>query len=517
MSRTRCWILSERVLGLDLVERPLGLYVEEGRIRELVPLPEARELAAQGLTADGSAPSWRPSSRPRLTPLPPPQAEGITSDERTRTDVRRRSPDSWAAPPPVHDFGARPVVPAFVNGHTHLGMAPLRGITSRTARSGDVVRDVFFRVESHLTPEDVLAFTRLAGFECLLSGVAEVWDHYYHGAAIAQALLEVGLTGTVAPTLQDLSGPGAGRAEDELEATHLIASSTRLQAFGIGAALGIHATDTASDDLLERAGELARSLNLPIHLHFLQSQTEHDHAAQAAGNRTRSVLACFGDADLVVAHALFASRADVAALCAARATLAFCPLSQAQFGFLGPLEEWIDAGSGFAFGSDSVASNDTLDIQREFSLTANLVGFRTALGPEQARFFESGQGDHAHALEARRRQLVTQSRLLDPRVVLSAAWGAHLPGGPRGIQPGAPANLLVLDPDHPALFPAENLPRLLVHSSIAPAIFQVLVHGQPVAESGHFQASLLGRDEYRSALGEANRRRQELRVRAGLM
>jgi cytosine/adenosine deaminase-related metal-dependent hydrolase len=228
------------------------------------------------------------------------------------------------------------------------------------------------------------------------------------------------------------------------------------------------------------------------------------------------VLGLLGDTDLVVAHALFASRADVAALCAARATLAFCPLSQVQFGFLGPLEEWLLAGGGFAFGSDSVASNDTLDIQRELSLTANLVGFRAALGPEQARFFEDGQDTHARALETHRRELVAQSRLLDPRVVLSAAWGAYLPGGPRGIQAGAPANLLVLDPDHPALFPADNLPRLLVHSSVAPAIFQVLVHGQPIAESGHFQTSLLQRDEYRNALGEAHARREELRFRAGL-
>jgi cytosine/adenosine deaminase-related metal-dependent hydrolase len=228
------------------------------------------------------------------------------------------------------------------------------------------------------------------------------------------------------------------------------------------------------------------------------------------------VLELLGGANLLVAHALFASKSEVAALCAARATLAFCPLSQAQFGFLGPVEQWVAAGGGFVLGTDSVASNDTLDIQRELSLTANLAGFRTALGPEQAAFFESGDARAASVLERRRQELVGKSRLLDPGTMLSAAWGVHLPGGPRGIQSGAPANLLVLDPEHPALFPAEDLPRLLVHASIAPAIFQLLVHGSPVAEGGHFQGSLLGRDEYRSALGEAVARRQELQVRAGL-
>src|SRR5688572_23606306 len=187
MSRTRCWILSERVLGVDLVERPLGLYVEEGKICATVALDEARELAASGLTADGSVPSYRPSQPPRRPGSD--RADDQDGSTRTTTDVRRRASEPRGASPPVHDFGGRPVVPAFVNGHAHLGMAPLRGITSRRARAGDVVKDVFFRIEEHLTPSDVLAFTRLAGFECLLAGVAEVWDHYYYGEAIAQALL----------------------------------------------------------------------------------------------------------------------------------------------------------------------------------------------------------------------------------------------------------------------------------------------------------------------------------------
>lgn len=514
MSRTRCWILSERVLCTDLVTRALGLYVEEGRIRALVPLADARELAAAGLAADGSAPSWRPSELPR-PPSSNPRPHGSEGGQGAPDD-RGRVSESRYASLPVHDFGQRPVVPAFVNGHTHLGMAPLRGITSRAARAGDVVKDVFFRVEEYLTASDVRAFTRVAAFECLLAGVAEVWDHYYYGHSVAQALLDVGLTGTVAPTLQDLAGPGSDRAEDELEATHVIASNPRLRAFGIDAALGIHASDTASDELLSRAGDLARSLGLPVHLHLLQSQAEFELTRSRQASGVSTVLERLDGAPLVVAHALFASRADVAALCKRGATLAFCPLSQAQFGFVGPIEDWLEAGGGFALGTDSVASNDTLDVQRELALTANLAGFVAAHGAERQRFFEAGDDASARALEARRQHLVSASRLLEPSSVLLAAWGAHLPGGPRGIQPGAPANLLVLDPEHPALFPAEDLPRLLVHAAVAPAIHQLLVHGQALGEPGNFSRSLLGKDEYKSALGEALARREELYARAGI-
>ncbi len=147
------WVVSDRVLvGAGAAERPLALGLSAGRI---VARVDAAELRARGL-------------------------------------------------PHVLDFGRRPVAPAFVNGHVHLAMSPLRGITDAENRLGNVVTDVFFRVESQLSEADVEAFTRLGAFESLLSGTGEVWDHYYFGDAVARALSEVGLGAVVAPTLQDL-------------------------------------------------------------------------------------------------------------------------------------------------------------------------------------------------------------------------------------------------------------------------------------------------------------------------
>jgi 5-methylthioadenosine/S-adenosylhomocysteine deaminase len=122
------------------------------------------------------------------------------------------------------DLGDRLVSPAFVNGHTHLAMAAFRGLGSDDF-AGNVVEDLFFRLESALTPEDIRAFARLGAYECLLSGVAVVWDHYYGGTAVAEALLDTGLSGVVAPTLQDLGGPGAGASEAQLDATLEIAAT----------------------------------------------------------------------------------------------------------------------------------------------------------------------------------------------------------------------------------------------------------------------------------------------------
>ena len=68
-----------------------------------------------------------------------------------------------AAHPERHvDLGEQLVVPAFVNGHTHLAMAAFRGLASEQLLRGNIIEDLFFRVESHLTAEDVRAFARVS-------------------------------------------------------------------------------------------------------------------------------------------------------------------------------------------------------------------------------------------------------------------------------------------------------------------------------------------------------------------
>ncbi len=131
----------------------------------------------------------------------------------------------------VQDFSDRLLTPAFVNSHTHLTLGFLRGSLEPERARGNLVWESLFAVESRLSEADVLAFARMGAFESLLQGVGLVWDHYYHGGAVAKALFETGLGGVVAPTLQDLAGPGEGAAQRQLQATADIASSTQLSAF----------------------------------------------------------------------------------------------------------------------------------------------------------------------------------------------------------------------------------------------------------------------------------------------
>jgi 5-methylthioadenosine/S-adenosylhomocysteine deaminase len=422
-----------------------------------------------------------------------------------------------------HDFGERVLAPAFVNAHTHLAMCALRGVTTALARRGNVVEDVFFRAESLLTAADVRAFTRLGAYECLLAGTAEVWDHYYFGGEVAAALADVGLSGFVAPTLQDLAGPGRARWESELEATERIASDSALAERGIFAALGPHATDTVSGALFRRVRETAQRLRVPVHLHASQSFEEVQSLAAREGMAPIEYLARSGALDVeraLLAHGVFASRAELALLDPTRHFFAVCPFSQVQFAFPTPVEELVHAGFSWVVGTDCVASNDSMSLPKELALIGGLAALRAGSSGAAQEHARRGTLETARALnEERRQRLDVWAGQTTPEALLRRAWGAEgrLGVGRGGgvLAPGALAHVVVYDTSHPCFWPGDDVLRTLAYADTAPAIYALLVSGRFVGRAGDFHASLVQSAEYREAAREADARRSALLARLG--
>ncbi len=418
----------------------------------------------------------------------------------------------------THDFGERVLAPAFVNAHTHLAMCALRGVTTALARRGNVVSDVFFRAESLLTAADVRAFTRLGAYECLLSGTAEVWDHYYFGAEVAAALADVGLSGVVAPTLQDLAGPGRARWESELAVTERIAGNQALAERGIFAALGPHATDTVSGELFRRIGDTARRLGLPLHLHAAQSFEEVASLQAREGCGPIEYLVRSGALDVpraLLAHAVFASRAELALLDPARHFVAVCPFSQVQFAFPSPVEELVRAGVPWVIGTDCVASNDSMSLPKELALIGGLAALRAGSSEPAREHAARGTLESARTLnEERRRRLDAWAGETAPGVLLRRAWGdeGRWSAGRGGgvIRPGALAHVAVYDTGHPCFWPGDDVLRTLAYADPAPALHALVVSGRFVGRAGDFHASIVQSAEDREAVREADARRASL-------
>jgi 5-methylthioadenosine/S-adenosylhomocysteine deaminase len=425
-------------------------------------------------------------------------------------------------PPGVLDLGDRLVTPAFVNGHTHLAMAAFRGIGSGTDFARNVVEDLFFRLESALEPEDVRAFTRLGAYECLLAGVGTVWDHYYGGVAVAEALLDTGLSGVVAPTVQDLSGPGARAWEAQLCATADVAASGRYLDAGVVAAAGPHATDTVSPELWRRVAEVAMGHDLPVHVHLAQSVEEYDRSLERHGCSPLEQLFRLGVLEqvprLLLVHDLFVTERDLARLDPARHVLGCCPFSQLRFAFPADPLPWVRAGLRFQVGTDCAPSNDSMNVQKELRLLAGMHAMKTTFSDEHEAF--RGGGPARPVAEHRRRAFEAAAPLRDPAQLLGAVWsvpGELHPALPCGrIRPGHFANLVVWDLDHPAFWPGSDPLGALAFADTTAAIDAMLVAGRFVGERGRFQTSVRESGEYREAEHEASGRLARLLGRLGL-
>lgn len=375
------------------------------------------------------------------------------------------------------DLGDVIVCPAYVNAHTHCALSAARGLADDEDLRGNMVESLYYRLETEMSPADVRAFARMGAYECLMTGTGLVWDHYYGGIELAEAFCDVGLAAVVGPTLQDVKGPGVSSLELQLAATLELESWSER---GIWSALAPHATDTVSESLWQRVAELAEGR--VIHSHLAQSVEEFEvsfaqHHCSPVEFLDRIGVLSAGPGLYV--HMVFASGADLSRLDSERHTLGFCPLSASQFAFPAFVADW----ERWYVATDCASSNDSMNVQRELPVVSAMRALLTTGSDEYTVFRRTGSASDAGALDDRRkRDFDRLTRFNDPDFLLSRVWsvpGRLHPKFTAGvIETGALANLLVLDPRHPSLWPDRTVLRTLALADTQGAIEKMMVRGR---------------------------------------
>ena len=418
------------------------------------------------------------------------------------------------------------ITPGFVDSHTHLSLNFLRGRVAAEQTSGNVVEDLFFKLEEKITAADVSAFARMGAYECLLSGTTFVWDHYYHADAVADAMIQVGLTGTVAATLQDLSGPGKNDWENGLAFTQALNGSDYHAQLGISAALGPHATDTVSEDLWRKIVEVAEKLSLPIHVHVAQSPEEFQRIQTQYGCSPVDFLRRAGVLDSAVdkhlVHMIYVSQKDLSYCKNDSVRLIACPHSQMIFHFPAAYMDWWRMDLNWAVGTDCAASNDSLRVQAEMRTLATWPMTSLGLSSEFSEFRRSATPVQAQGMSALRHTLqsectlsLNQQNLLNVLFLGTARRKAIHPKV-NGLAPGSLANLVVWNWEDPVFWPGHAPLHSLIFSDVQPAMKGIMTLGKWRGTVGDLRRSVLNSNEYKSARREATDRLNTLLNRAGI-
>lgn len=374
------------------------------------------------------------------------------------------------------------VLPGLVNAHTHLSQTFMRGLAAGRPLIA-WLKELIWPLQNTISPEELHLAALLGLVENLRCGATEVVNHHKvitttaHTDAVCRAATAVGLRTTLARAWSD-------RGENCESPAAILADLDRLFTLWHGVdhlkiANGPIALWRCSADMLRSSRELAQRNSSFTHFHVSESLEEVRMSLEETGLRPVSWLDSIDvlGADTQVVHAVWVDENEIVLLAQAGAPVIHCPVSNAVLGSgIAPLAELQSQGVSVRLGTDGPASNDTQDIWESLKTALSFARIKTL-----------------------------DVTVLSPREALRLAMGAE------ALIPGAPADLIIVNLNHPRAMPVHNIESALALSTHGSDVDTVLVAGQVLMRN----RQLLMLDEA-ALLAECRQAIYSLRKRAGL-
>jgi len=270
--------------------------------------------------------------------------------------------DPEARDPQTISFGDRRIlaIPALVNAHTHTGMAFLRGVADDSPFETWLFERVLPR-EDRLNGQDVYWGALFSQMEMARYGIALFNDMYMFTDQVCQAVADFGMKACVCRGLVDQGGEN-GRADENLRTfKHWHGYQNRIR---VG--FGPHAPYTCSDPYIARIVDLAKETDSFVHIHLRESKRERElYTIESLARLGLFEVPCY------MAHCVHVEERDLEPMKGSKAIVLHNPSSNLKLANgVAPLSLFKEAGLPVILGTDSVASNNALDIWREMLLTA---------------------------------------------------------------------------------------------------------------------------------------------------
>ncbi|MEY3283219.1 MAG: hypothetical protein RIR86_1232 [Acidobacteriota bacterium] len=389
-----------------------------------------------------------------------------------REELRQDYPEAT-----FKDLGEAAILPGLVNVHTHLELTLLRGRVEESRFQPWIVQLITLKAEL-FSADQLLDSARLGCLEAIRSGITTVADTA-DSLQTVEALREAGLRGIV---YQECFGPARDQAAAAIDLLRekLDRHQNHLAKAGPAAAarlrIGIspHAPYSVSDQLYRFATRLAIENNLDLALHAAESRAEELLLQDGSGEfgdslRRRGIaftpprcstmaylhqLGVLEAAPLLI-HGVTIDEADLSLLAGTGARLAHCPKSNAKFGHgVADLHSWQSRGLAVGLGTDSVVSNNSLDLLDEarFCTLLHRAHRATPAWPEAAQILRLLTIDGARAL--------------------------HLADQIGSLEPGKRADLIAVDLSKPQTIPVHDPVTTIIFSASARDVVLTMVDGQ---------------------------------------
>ncbi|OFV68348.1 MAG: metal-dependent hydrolase [Candidatus Syntrophoarchaeum caldarius] len=304
---------------------------------------------------------------------------GVISAAGKIVDIERVYPDE-----DVISFKNGIIMPGFVNLHSHIEYSAMHG----RCRGGSFIAWIkdLIKAARNMDANDWLDSSRYGAELMIESGITSIGDITKTDTAF-RAIEEAGLRGVVFLEVLGFDDDKIDRVIHDLYIR--LEKSANIKNNRINTGISPHAPYTVSRKLFEALAEISDERGLRIMTHISETAEEEVFVRDGTGVFADSFkkIAGWGDVtwdgtDLgsveyldacgilsertIAAHAVWVDEADIEIFRARGVSIAHCPRSNAYLGTgSAPVRRMLDAGVTVGLGTDSLASNQSIDIFEE--------------------------------------------------------------------------------------------------------------------------------------------------------
>ena len=366
----------------------------------------------------------------------------------------------------IIDARGKVVMPGLINTHTHVAMAPFRGIDDKSKFNEWLVS--INKYEEVVTAEDVYWSSLFGEIEMIKSGTTTFNDMYFFEESIAKSVENIGIRAVVDVPFNFENG--GVKIKDEYLSKYENIST-------INFSIAPNPLINYSEEQLKEVKRIADENNLIVHIHIAEDWKERKAFIDEYDKTSIKMLSDTGllGNKIVFAHAINFTENEINYLSEYKNVgISFNPKSNMKLlGYTAPVKTMLEKGFIVGIGTDGVGSGNSLDIFDHI----NFIAFMSNECMSEKEFCESESG-------------ISPEKIVRMATV-EGAKSLGLGNEIGSIEKGKKADIIFVDFRKMGLMPSYDIYSTLVYNTDGSDVTDSIINGKIVMEN----RIILGIDE----------------------
>lgn len=267
------------------------------------------------------------------------------------------------------------LIPGFYNSHCHAAMVMFRGF-GEDLPLARWLNEKIYPAEERLNTKNVYIGAKYAIAEMLKNGIVSFSDMYMFVNSVAEAVVETGIKANLSRSLvsfgESATIKGDWRFKESIEWINQYQNANNGRLI---MDMSLHAEYTNQEGYIREVAEYTKANGLRMQIHASESESEHMACIKRYG---KTPIEFFYDTGVLsspttLAHCVYITDNDMDIINECGAFVSHNATSNLKLGSgVARLPKMLEKGVCVSLGTDGAASNNTLDIMREYQLASIL-------------------------------------------------------------------------------------------------------------------------------------------------